>query len=376
MPSRREFLRTGAVAGGAILAGCARGSQVPDGLASVPRTQPGLRVLVLGGTGFIGPHIVRHAVSRGHQVSIFTRGRREADLPASVERLVGDRAITEENPQGDLRALMGRTWDVVFDDSAIDPRWVTASTAVLKDSGRYLFVSSTGVFLPYLTANNDENAPVLYDPPAGEEPEYGHNKARSERVTLGAFGDRGLVVRPGYIVGPGDTTDRFSYWPQRFARGGEILVPGKTTDPSQFVDVRDLTEFMVKLVEEQRSGIYNVTGPREPLQWGRFIAETHAALNASATLVWVDDYAFLRSHRISYVIPWMIPDGNNAYHLRINNRKAVAAGLRFRSIADTVRATLEDWPRRLAMLPAGQGPNWRGIPEEREPQVITAWRAR
>jgi 2'-hydroxyisoflavone reductase len=375
MSSRREFLRTGALAGGAILAGCARGGRIPDGLAAAPRSQTPLRILVLGGTGFIGPHLVRRAVSRGHQVSIFTRGRRDAEIPDAVERLVGDRAITDANPQGDLRALAGRRWDFVFDDSATDPRWVTASTTALKDSGRYLFVSSTGVFLPYLTANNDETGPILYDPAEGSQPEYGHNKARSERVTLGAFGDRGLVVRPGYIVGPGDTTDRFSYWPQRFAKGGEILVPGKKTDPSQFIDVRDLTEFMVKLAEDQRGGVYNVTGPREPLQWEQFINQAHAALNPGATLVWADDYEFLRSQRITYAIPWMIPEGNNAYHLRINNRKAVGAGLTFRSIADTVRTTLEYWPTRMAMFAQGQGPNWR-ITAEREPQVIAAWRAR
>lgn len=375
MTSRRDFLRTGAIAGGALIAGCARGSQVPDGLAATPRSQPGLRVLVLGGTGFIGPHLVRHLVSRGHQVSIFTRGRRDADIPESVERLVGDRAITEANPQGDLRALTGRRWDVVFDDSATDPRWVTATTTVLKDSGRYVFVSSTGVFLPYLTPNNDETAPVLYDPPEGRQPEYGHNKARSERVTLGAFGDRGVVVRPGYIVGPGDTTDRFSYWPQRFARGGEILVPGKKTDPSQFVDVRDLTEFMVKLVEEQRGGIYNVTGPREPLQWSQFIAEAHAVLNPGATLLWIEDYEFLRANRVTYNIPWMIPEGDNAYHLRINNRKAVAAGLAFRPIAMTLRDTLSDWPNRLARLASDAQPNFRLTPE-REQEIIAAWKAR
>ena len=376
MQSRRDFLKTGAFASGAIFAGCARASQVPDGLAAAPRTTAGLRILILGGTGFIGPHIVRHAVARGHTVTIFTRGRRDADIPASVERLVGDRAITEAMPQGDLRALAGRRWDAVFDDSATDPRWVSASTQMLKDSGRYLFVSSTGVFLPYLTANNDENAPVLYDPEPGRQPEYGHNKARSERVTMTTFSDRGLVVRPGYIVGPGDTTDRFSYWPQRFARGGEILVPGKPTDPSQFVDVRDLTAFMVKLVEEGRSGIYNATGPREPLQWGQFVAEIHKTLKPDARLVWVDDYEFLSAQRMRYAIPWMIPDGDNAYHLRINNRKAVATGLTFRPIPDTLRDTLADWPNRLRALAPDAQPNFRWITPEREVEVLAAWKGR
>ena len=376
MITRREFVRTGAAAGGAVLAG----GTAAIARAAAPASHPSVRgrapltVLILGGTGFIGPHIVRRLVERGHKVTTFTRGRRDGSLPPGVERLVGDRTINDTIPAGNLRALEGRRWDAVFDDSATDPRWVRQSAALLKDSGRYLFVSSTGVFLPYLTANNDEDAPVILEPATSTE--YGIRKAQSERVVLEAFGDRGLVVRPGYIVGPGDTTDRFSYWPQRFARGGEILVPGKPGDPSQFVDVRDLTAFMVKLVEEGRSGTFNATGPREPLSWGRFIAETRAALRPDAALVQVDDYAFLTEHRMTYAIPWMIPEGDNRYHLQINNRKAVAAGLAFRPIAETVRDTLADWPRRLAALPPGQQPNFRWITPEREVEVLAAWRAR
>ncbi len=372
--TRRDILKTGFLAGGALAIGGPRtlfASAFSDAQAAKP-----LSVLVLGGTGFIGPHLVRLLASRGHKVSIFTRGRRDAELPASIERLTGDRAITEANPQGDLKSLAGRRWDAIFDDSATDPRWVTASTALLKDSGRYLFVSSTGVFHPYLTPNNDENAPVIYDPPNGGTPEYGHNKARSERVVTTAFGARGLVVRPGYIVGPGDTSDRFSYWPQRFAAGGEILVPGKPTDPSQFIDVRDLTAFMVKIVEDQRSGIFNVAGPREPLQWGEFITRTHKALKPDATLVRIDDYAFLRANKMTYAIPWMIPEGEDAYHLRINNQKALAAGLTFRPLEETVKDTLATWPERLKALAAGAKPNFRWITPEREKEVIGAWKAR
>ena len=372
--TRRDILKTALFASGAAAAGRA-GTLFAFAFDGAQAAKP-LSVLVLGGTGFIGPHLVRLLASRGHKVSIFTRGRRDADLPASVERLVGDRAITDANPQGDLRALQGRRWDAVFDDSATDPRWVAASTAVLKDTPRYLFVSSTGVFLPYRTPNNDENAPVLYDPPNGGTPEYGHNKARCERIVTSTFGNRGLVVRPSYIVGPGDVSDRFSYWPQRFAAGGEILVPGKPTDPSQFIDVRDLTTFMVKIVEDQRSGIYNVAGPREPLQWGEFITRTHKALRPDATLVRIDDYAFLRSHKITYAIPWMIPEGDEAYHLRINNRKAIAAGLTFRSIEETVKDTLATWPARLKALAPGAAPNFRWITPEREKEVIASWKAR
>lgn len=377
MLTRRDFLRTTAVAGGAVIAG---GSTVlaqsagaaAHGIIGSPAAP--LNILILGGTGFIGPHLVRHAASRGHKVAIFTRGRRDGNLPAGIERLVGDRMINDTIPQGNLKALEGRRWDVVFDDSATDPRWVRQSTALLRDSGQYMFVSSTGVFLPYLTPSNDENAPVIVNPPTSSD--YGVRKAQSEQVVMQAFGERGLVVRPGYIVGPGDTSDRFSYWPQRFARGGEILVPGKQSDPSQFVDVRDLTEFMVKLVEEKRGGTYNVTGPRDRLSWGQFIVETKAALKPDAQLVWVDDYAFLREQKMTYAIPWMIPEGENEHHLQINNKKAIAAGLRFRSIAETVRDTLTAWPARVAALPARQQPNFRWITPEREREVLALWKAK
>lgn len=335
-----------------------------------------MNILIFGGTGFIGPHLVRHAISRGHKVTIFSRGRKDGDLPSTVERLIGDRTINDTIPQGNLKALEGRRFDAVIDDPATDPRWVMQSTSLLKDSGAYMFVSSTGVFLPYLTANNDENAPVILVQPEGKQPEYGIQKAQSEQVVMKAFGNRGFVVRPGYICGPGDVTDRFSYWPQRFARGGEMLVPGKKTDPSQFIDVRDLVAFMLKLVQEKRGGIYNCTGPAEKLQFGQFIAEAHAALKSEAKLVWIDDYDFLKQNRISYAIPWLIPEGVNQYHLQINNRKAVAAGLKFRSIGETVRDTLADWPNRLKALPPGGQPNFRWMTPEKEQQVLAAWKAK
>jgi 2'-hydroxyisoflavone reductase len=372
MFSRREFLKTGAVAGGALLA-THRDVLAAPGIGQPPSGAP-LRILVLGGTGFIGPHIVTQLVARGHQVSIFTRGRRDAALPGGIERLVGDRMINDTIPQGNLRALEGRTWDVVFDDSATDPRWVRQSTTLLKGSGLYLFVSSTGVFLPYRTSRNDESAPVITEP--ANSTEYGIRKAQSEVVVREAFGDRGIVVRPGYIVGPGDTTDRFSYWPQRFARGGEILVPGLPSHPSQFVDVRDLVAFMIKLVEEKRGGTWNVTGPAQRLSWGQFIDTARATLKPDASLVWVTDLPFLREQKMTYAIPWMIPEGDNEHHLQINNRKAVAAGLTFRPMAETLRDTLADWPKRLAALPAGQQPNFRWITPEREREVLALWKRR
>jgi 2'-hydroxyisoflavone reductase len=374
MTTRRDFLRQGALAGGALLTAGTRAFASPalfSGASAAP-----LNILIFGGTGFIGPHLVREAMGRGHKVTIFSRGRRDGGLPPGVERLVGDRMINDTIPQGNLRALEGRRFDAVIDDPATDPRWVRQSTAMLRDSGWYMFVSSTGVFHPYLTSNNDEDAPVQLTPPDGGPPQYGHQKAQCEAIVREVFGDRGTVVRPGYIVGPGDVTDRFSYWPVRLAKGGETLVPGKKSDPSQFVDVRDLTKFMVDLVEQRRSGIYNVTGPREKLTFGEFIDTAHKALDSKSELVWVDDYDFLKAKRITYAIPWLLPEGENTYHLQINNKKAIAAGLTFRPMAETVRDTVATWPARLKELRPGQQPNFRWITAEKETEVLAEWKSR
>jgi 2'-hydroxyisoflavone reductase len=376
LPTRRDFLRvsTGAAGGAvaaALLAGCARAAS-PATAASAATRAPAARpldLLILGGTGFIGPHLVRHAVARGHRVTIFTRGRRTADLPASVERLVGDR-------NGQLDALRGRRWDAVIDDSATNPDWVRQSTALLKDSvGRYLFTSSTGVYYPYLARGVDESTPVrteAEDPKDGSAA-FGVAKARCERVTQDAFGDRALVVRPTYIVGPGDTTDRFPYWPVRLARGGETLAPGRRDDAVQIVDVRDLAEFMVTLVEQGRSGIYNAAGPAEPLTFGRFLEQAAAAVRSNARFVWVDDYAFLEQQGITEAIPWVMLKGNDFGHTHVRNARARAAGLAFRPLADTVRDTLAWWP---TVPEARRSAPRFAIKPEQEVAALAAWKAR
>jgi len=368
MTSRREFLKTTAAAGGALLAGSTSAAALLRHSADTRPSGAPLSILVLGGTGFIGPHLVRHAVARGHQVTIFTRGRREADLPESVTRLVGDR-------NGQLGALQGKRWDAVIDDSATNPDWVKLSTELLKDSGLYSFTSSTGVYYPYLQRGLDESvAPRLdvRDTNDGSET-YAVNKARCEAQVRSVFGDRGIVVRPTYIVGPGDTTDRFPYWPVRLSRGGEVLAPGRRDDPVQIIDVRDLIEFMVKLVEDKRSGIYNVAGPRSTLTMPSFLEQAREALNADVRFVWIDDYAFLTEHKITYSVPWVMLQGNNLGHTSVSNARAVAAGLNFRPLATTVRDTLAWWPS----VPAARRDAPRfAITPELETQAIAAWKAR
>lgn len=369
MQSRRSFLERLAAAG-ATLAGVGpmhsllAGLPAPTGRAAAP-----LDVLILGGTGFIGPHLVRHAVGRGHRVTIFTRGRREADLPAEVIRLVGDR-------NGQLEALHGKRWDAVIDDSATNPEWVRLSTELLKDAtGRYMFTSSTGVYYPYLRRGLDETVPVRTDAddPNDGSASFGVRKAQCERQVQTVFGDRAIISRPTYIVGPGDTTDRFPYWPVRLARGGEVLAPGRRDDPVQFIDVRDLSEWMVRALEEERSGIFNVAGPGRTMIMPTFLETAREALGVDARFTWVDDYEFLAEHRITSAVPWIMLRGNDVGHTSIDNSRAIAAGLGFRPVADTVRDTLAWW----ATVPEARrnAPRF-AISPERESAALSAWQAR
>lgn len=327
---RRAFVLTGAGALGVTAAQ----------RAVAARQTPAPTLLVLGGTGFIGPHLVRLAVARGHRVTIFTRGRRAADLPDAVERLVGDR-------NGQLDALTGRRWDAVIDDSATNPAWVRQSTARLASSGRYLFTSSTGVYYPYLRRGLTEADAVHTDlrRPDDASERYGTSKAACEDVVGRAFRERGLVVRPTYIAGPGDPTDRFTYWPVRLAEGGDILAPGDGSGPIQYIDVRDLAAFMLTLVERRASGVYNVVGPATPTTIADFLRDAAAALGLTARLTWVDE-ATLASRRIDGMVPWILARGDDLGHTSIRTTRSTAAGLTCRPVADTVRDTLT-WFRSL-----------------------------
>ncbi|MES2176345.1 MAG: NAD-dependent epimerase/dehydratase family protein [Gemmatimonadota bacterium] len=370
MTSRRDFIKTSALAGGAVILG-ADALRAQDALfrEKTPRAAASLKVLVLGGTGFIGPHLVRHAVGRGHKVTIFTRGRRDAELPADVERLIGDR-------NGDLKSLEGKKWDVVIDDSATNPVWVAATAALLRNNvGRYLFTSSTGVFYPYLTRGLDEFGPIKteVDDPKDGSATFGVAKAKCELEMMEVFRERGVVVRPTYIVGPDDTSDRFPYWPQRLARGGEVLAPGKRDDPVQFIDVRDLAEFMIKLLEDGQHGAYNAVGPEKLMTSRQFYAQARAALGSKAQLTYIDDYAFLSEHKIEEAIPWAMLKGNDDGMMSIKNEKARAAGLKYRPLETTVRDTLAWWP---TVPDARRNAPKFTIQPEQEVQALADWHTR
>ena len=259
--NRRDLLRSSALA----VAGL--------GLARAPALMASdrpKRILILGGTGFIGPNTVRYAVERGHQVSIFTRGRRESDLPASVERLVGDR-------NDDHTALEGREWDAVLDNNCYDYRWAQKSTALLRDAtDHYLFVSSLSAYaMPPLDDVDPSQplssalpldaptVPVPQDFRDGEEADYALMKALSEQTVQAAFPGRCTIVRPTLIVGPGDNSGRWSYWPVRMHRGGEVLAPGNPAHSTQIIDQRELSEWLIRLLEQGRLGVFNGAGPAE-----------------------------------------------------------------------------------------------------------------
>lgn len=382
--TRRDFLQTSLVAGGSFALGVGGRALGGGPLSASVVRDPGrasggapLRILILGGTSFLGPHQVRFALERGHSVSIFTRGRTEPSLfPDAfqhVEHLIGDRA-------DDLTALEGRSWDVVIDNSGAQTAWTRDSAQLLKDNvGTYLYVSSTGVYYPYLTTDIGEDTPVdLVDPSGGADGSaaYGVMKANSERAAREAFGtDRTLIIRPGYIVGPGDRSDRFTYWPVRFERGGEILIPGMRSDRAQMIDVRDLTEWMIRLLEEGRTGTFNATGPGFPLTMEEFAYGMRATTSSTLSWAWVDEYTFLEQQNLTWAIPWVMPAGNELGSQRIDVSRAVAAGLVYRPMASTAMDTLSWWNSDAVSEDRRENPRFVLTPE-REREILEAWKRR
>jgi 2'-hydroxyisoflavone reductase len=290
----------------------------------------------------------------------------------AVEHLQGDRG-------SDLSALRGRTWDAVLDNSGRNVQWARDSARALVDSvHRYLFVSSTGVYFPYLSVGiTEEVQPRLEDDSPRDEPSYGVMKARSELEVRAVFGDdRSTIVRPNYIVGPGDTTDRFPYWPVRIARGGEVLVPGAHDDPVQFQDVRDLTEWMIHLVEEDIGGVFNSAGPfPKQATISEMVHGIRAVTTEHVEWVWIDDYDFLSEVNVRYMVPWVMPRGNSLGHTRINYDEAVAHGLRHRPLAETVADTLDWWASDAVPAERRARPEFV-LDREREVQIIARWRSR
>ncbi len=379
-PTRRDFLKTAGVVGAGVALGgvsaCASEERGSD--ASAMETPAPKRLLILGGTGFIGPHTVRYALERGHEVSIFTRGRSEAQLPDGVEHLIGDR-------NDDHTALEGRTWDVVIDNNAQDYRWVQKSTELLKDAvEQYIFVSSISAYeLEGFGWGNKDRIlmePIVHEDfkristpegwSDGDDAGYGLMKTLSEDIVHAAFPDRTTVVRPGLIVGPGDRTDRFTYWPVRIDEGGEVLAPGNPMHSNQIIDQRDLTEWIVRMAEDGTTGDFNGTGPGQRLTMGEMLDQIGTIATNEFELTWVTE-DFLESQGVApwSDLPTWIP--GDALML-VAVQKSVDAGLTFRPLPVTARDTLE-WDKTR---PAEERANRRfGWSREREREVLNAWHA-
>jgi 2'-hydroxyisoflavone reductase len=423
--TRRDVVRGGiaATALGLVSAACKDKRPAPA-TPPPPRPEPvKKRILILGGTGFLGPKTIDAAIARGHDVTIFNRGKREKFLPLEhdVTHLYGNRdpdlpADDEKGPDGKvlrpegspkgLEQLIGRQWDAVIDNSGYFPRHVKASAELLAPNvGQYIFISSISAYdegsIP--AANGDETVKLatLADPTVetmGDQfQNYGGLKVLCEKAAQAAFPGKATIVRPGYIVGPGDPTDRFTYWPVKIARGGEQLAPGSPDDPLQWIDVRDLGEWLVKLVEDGTAGEFNAVGPSKPAKWGNVLETMVSVSGSDAKLEWIPA-RWLEENGAggedAFPI-WTPPEGKYTGFHRWNPARSEGAGLRFRPLEDTVKGILDWYPKEIerrvrvtgemieaakakgAEPPKGPPPDKlrAGPAPEREQELLATWHA-
>ncbi|WP_448670339.1 NAD-dependent epimerase/dehydratase family protein [Pseudoxanthomonas mexicana] len=378
MTTRRDLFKLGALA--AAAAALPSFASAASEAKPVAKAAKPLNILILGGTGFTGPFQVDYALKRGHKVTLFNRGKRPSpEWPAAVEQLHGDRNT------GDLSALKGRKWDVCIDNPTSLPFWVRDAGQVLKGNvGHYLFISTISVYADGSKPGINENSPLAQYKGkdamaetqqtlrADIENLYGPLKALSEAEAHKQFGKNVTIVRPGYIVGPRDETDRFTYWPHRVAQGGEILVPGDGHDPIQIIDGRDLGEWMIRLAGAGTTGTFNACGPDYPLSMDAMLYGCQAVTGGGMTLTHVSP-AFLDEQQVG--LPIWVPSKDNPYagYGAVSNERAIAAGLTFRPLATTVQDLLA-W---FHSLPAErQAKLGAGITREKEAELLKAWHAR
>ena len=371
----RSFASLAALAPTLASVGCARSSAEPDAPSSEsadkPATKPEgpLTILVLGGTGFLGPHFVDAAIEHGHVVTLFNRGKTNPHLFPELEKLKGDRRA------GDLKSLEGREFDVIIDTSGYVPDEVTAVAKILATSGHYLFISSVSAYRDQHKAGLREGDPVAVHPEPGNHDVmkfYGPLKAECEAAAEAAMPGRTTVIRPGLIVGPGDPTDRFTYWPVRLAKGGEVMAPGQPSDPVQIIDARDLAAFMLHCCEQRLFNIYNAVGPKDTLSVEGMLQGGIDALKSDAKLTWVPA-KFLEQHAVApwmEMTVWVPPDSEFGGLGSVSNSAAVADGLTYRSLGETMVDTLAWWNE----LPDERRAEPRaGLAPEREVEVLAAW---
>ena len=365
---RRTFVKYTGL--GALAAGCLKSAPALADFSYL-RSNRQLKILILGGTAFLGPAIVRYARSQGHQLTLFTRGKTNANLFPDIEMLVGDR-------DGNLEALKNRQWDVVIDTSGYIPRLVTDSAKLLAGNiGQYIFISSISVFADFSVRGLDESSPVgvLEDETVEEITglTYGPLKALCEQAAEKVMRGRTTNIRPGLIVGPMDRSDRFTYWPVRIAEGGEVLTPESPDVVTQIIDVNDLAMFIVRCAERNITGTFNATSPTGELTMGEIFETCKKVSGSDATFTYVSHEFMVEKELHEWSdIPVYVPlDGADAGHPFINVNKALRKGLTFRPISETIRDTLDWW----ATVPQERRdrPMRSGLTAEREREALEAW---
>lgn len=337
------------------------------------------KILILGGTSFLGPHQIAYALKQGHQVSTFTRGKTQPTVHKSlfkdVEQLVGDR-------ENNLEALKGRTWDAVIDNSGRKVEWTEATASLLKDNAeQYLYVSSVSAYYPYYNKTLDEKDKLVLEMPKeleeGEERlyDYGIMKANSELAAQGIFGkDRVAAIRPTFMTGPADRTDRFMYFPTRLAKGGDVIVPGKWNDRAQYIDIRDIAGWMIRLIENGTSGVFNACGPESPTTGYAYVYGSHAAFSSKLNYIHINDYKFLADNNIRFQAPWVLEEGKFAGMLGASNKRALEAGLTYRPLAETAYDLHEWW--YSSAVSDERRKKFQESPNElhnRQEKIIDAW---
>jgi 2'-hydroxyisoflavone reductase len=377
MIDRRRFLQ-GSLAAGVAAACNSKNTGSPVTTQPAPPVKPTAptrkSILILGGTGFLGPHVVEAARARGHTLTLFNRGKTKPGLFPDIEKLQGDR-------DGKLEALAGRKWDAVVDTSGYVPRIVKMSAELLAPNVKqYVFISTISVYKEHSKVGADETAALnTIDDPTNEEVKvnYGALKALSEQAAEAAMPGRVANVRPGLIIGPGDPTGRYSHWASRMADGGEVLCPGDGSTPTQYIDGRDLAAWLVKLIEDGTVGVYNALGPAERITMKSALEGTNEGAGGKAKLVWVDA-AFLEKHAVSpwgEMPMWFDNKGEMAGFGTMSNARAVKAGLAFRPIRETSRDTLA-WLGTITDEAERKKLRSSGIAPDKEAKVLAAWKAR
>ena len=394
MTNRRTFLKQSAAIGGALglspLAKLPLSAEVPWTSPNPGRAPASLNILILGGTGFTGPEQVEYAIARGHRVTLFNRGKTRPGLFKGkvAEELIGDL-------NSDTSALKGKQFDVVIDNPTTLPVWVRNAAQYLKGNTKhYMFISTTSVYADQSEIGINENSPTV-PMPDGLDPyradqrnaaqlavssnpdNYGAFKARAEEEVKLQYPGINTIIRPCLIVGPLDRTDRFTYWPARIDKGGEVLAPDKPDDPCQFIDSRDLAEWMIRMAEMREFGTFNAIGPEKPMTIGEMLYGVKAVTTAGAQFTWVP-WEFLQAQRVrpwTQMTVWQPPYGRTAGYQRRNASKAIAKGLTFRPLAVTAKDTL-DWhkTRPAEEQAATLEGKINGLSMKREAEVLAAWK--